>query len=97
MSLAVFFAIAQTFGALGPWLYGLLIGNGQDHFRLFVGYLIGAGVMMLGGVVALVFGVAAEGKSLEDVAMPISAVKGPGALSNITGAPRPPAARANWY
>ena len=41
-AIAVFFAIAQSFGALGPWLYGELIGNGQDHFRLFVGYLIGA-------------------------------------------------------
>jgi len=40
-AIAVFFAIAQSFGAFGPWLYGELIGNGQDHFRLFIGYLIG--------------------------------------------------------
>ena len=45
-AIAVFFAIAQSFGAFGPWLYGELIGNGQDHFRLFIGYLIGAGVMV---------------------------------------------------
>ena len=42
-AIAVFFAIAQSFGAFGPWLYGKLIGNGQDHFKLFIGYLIGAG------------------------------------------------------
>ena len=96
-AIAVFFAIAQTFGALGPWLYGLLIGTGQDHTRLFVGYLIGAAVMMIGGAVEVVLGVAAEGKSLEDVADPLSAVNGPGALSNVTGAPRPPAARATWH
>ena len=51
-AIAVFFAIAQSFGAFGPWLYGELIGNGQDHFRLFIGYLIGAGVMLVGGIVA---------------------------------------------
>src|SRR6202041_1160085 len=75
-AIAVFFAIAQAFGAFGPWLYGQLIGNGQDHFKLFIGYLIGAGVMIVGGVVAATLGVAAEGKSLEDVASPLSAVKG---------------------
>ena len=42
-AIAVFFAIAQSFGAMGPWLYGMLIGNGQDHNKLFLGYLIGAG------------------------------------------------------
>jgi MFS family permease len=97
-AIAVFFAIAQTFGALGPWLYGLLIGNGQDHTRLFIGYLIGAGVMAIGGIVEILFGVAAEGKSLEDVASPLSSVPGPSShLSNVTGAPRPPAARASGF
>jgi len=36
-AIAVFFAIAQSFGAFGPWLYGKLIGNGQDHTKLFWG------------------------------------------------------------
>ncbi|HEX3705686.1 MAG TPA: MFS transporter, partial [Mycobacteriales bacterium] len=40
-AIAVFFAIAQSFGAMGPWLYGLLIGTGHDHTKLFYGYLIG--------------------------------------------------------
>jgi MFS family permease len=93
-AIAVFFAIAQSFGALGPWLYGFLIGNGQDHFRLFIGYLIGAGVMMIGGLVEVFLGVNAEGKSLEDVASPLSSTSRPSPhLSNVTGAPRPPAAR----
>ena len=42
-AIAVFFAIAQCFGAIGPILYGYLIGNGADPSKLFVGYLIGAG------------------------------------------------------
>jgi MFS family permease len=73
-SIAVFFAIAQCFGLLGTHLYGHLIGTGNDPNKLFVGYLIGAGAMILGGVVAAVLGVAAEGKSLEDVAAPLSMV-----------------------
>ena len=92
-AIAVFFAIAQTFGAMGPWLYGFLIGNGQDHFKLFIGYIIGAAVMVIGGVVELFLGIAAEGKSLEDISSPLSSVSRPAHLSNVTGAPRAPAAR----
>lgn len=73
-AIAVFFAIAQLFGWLGPHIYAHLIGNGEDHFRLFVGYLIGAGVMVIGGIIEIFLGVAAERRSLEDVAQPISAV-----------------------
>src|SRR6202043_3564146 len=31
-AIGVFFAIAQSFGAFGPWFYGKLIGDGSDHF-----------------------------------------------------------------
>src|SRR5690349_9901014 len=72
-AIAVFFALAQLFGAFGPVFYGWLIGDGSDPSRLFVGYLIGAGVMVAGGLVAVVFGVAAERKSLEDIAAPLNA------------------------
>ncbi len=73
-AIAVFFAIAQCFGAIGPVFYGHLIGDGSDPFLLFIGYLIGAAVMILGGVVAILFGVNAEGRSLEDIARPLTAV-----------------------
>jgi MFS family permease len=71
-AIAVFFAIAQCFGALGPVIYGALIGDGTDRQPMFYGYLLGAGVMIVGGLVAAVLGVAAENKSLEDVATPLS-------------------------
>ena len=74
-AIAVFFAIAQCFGALGPVFYGHLIGNGSDPFKLFIGYLIGGGVMIIGGLVEIVLGIAAEGKSLEEIARPLSAVR----------------------
>ncbi|GGK34452.1 MFS transporter [Pilimelia terevasa] len=73
-AIAVFFAIAQCFGAVGPIFYGRLIGEGEDPSRLFVGYLVGAGVMVLGGVVAWFLGVDAARRSLEDVAPPLATV-----------------------
>jgi len=72
-AIAVFFAIAQVFGALGPVIYGALIGEGESRGPLFYGYLLGAAVMIGGGLVAAVLGVDAEGKSLEDVATPFAA------------------------
>jgi MFS family permease len=73
-SIAVFFAIAQCFGAFGSAWYGHLIGTGQDRNTLFLGYIVGAVAMVLGGLAAIVFGVNAEGKSLEDVAEPLSVI-----------------------
>jgi MFS family permease len=72
-AIAVFFAIAQGFGALGPVIYGHLIGNGEDPNKLFIGYLLGAAVMVFGGVIEIALGISAEGKSLEDIAMPLAA------------------------
>ncbi len=76
-AIAVFFAIAQCFGALGPVIYGALIGDGSQPFRLFLGYLLGAAVMVVGGVVAWFLAVDAEGRSLEDVATPLAAAAVP--------------------
>jgi MFS family permease len=75
-AIAVFFAIAQVFGSLGSHLYGHLIGTGQDKNSLYWGYLLGAGAMILGGVVAAFLAVDAEGKSLEDIAKPLSVIGG---------------------
>jgi hypothetical protein len=58
----------------GPAFYGALIGDGPDRTGLFIGHLVGAGVMVFGGVVELLVGINAEGKSLEDVTKPLTAV-----------------------
>ncbi len=76
-AIAVFFAIAQAFGTLGSHWYGHLIGTGHDRNTLYAGYLVGAIAMILGGLVAVFFGVAAEGKSLEDVAKPLGVIGKP--------------------
>jgi MFS family permease len=73
-AIAVFFAIAQGFGALGPTVYsGLTASHKASH--LMVGYMVGAGIMVIGGVVAAVLGINAERTALEDVASPLSLVK----------------------
>jgi MFS family permease len=73
-AIAVFFAVAQIFGALGPVIYGALIGDGTSRTGLTIGYIIGGVIMILGGLVEVFLGINAEGKSLEDVARPLSAV-----------------------
>ena len=90
-AIAVFFAIAQCFGSLGSSLYGHLIGNGKDPNQLYIGFLIGAGAMIIGGLVAAFLGVDAEGKSLEDVAKPLSvSAKPPEGVFRSSGRPSPP-------
>jgi MFS family permease len=71
-AIAVFFAIGCIAGAIGPAFYGALIGDGSSRTGLFVGYLVGAGIMILGGVVELLIGINAEGKSLEDITKPLT-------------------------
>ena len=73
-AISYFFAVAQVAGAIAPAIYGLLIGDGTERTPLFYGYLVGAAIMITGGIVALVYGVDAERKSLEDVARPLSRV-----------------------
>jgi MFS family permease len=88
-AIAVFFAIAQAFGAVGPVLFGALIGAGTDTSRLFIGYVIGGGIMIVGGIVELLLGVAAERRGLEQVARPLSAV-------TATQVPRAPLPKAHY-
>ena len=73
-AISYFFAVAQVAGAIAPAIYGQLIGDGTQRTPLFYGYLVGAAIMVAGGVVALVYGVDAEQKGLEDVASPLSRV-----------------------
>ena len=80
-AIAVFFAIAQCFGAVGPILYGFLIGSGDNRTGLTIGYLIGGGIMIIGGIVEVFLGINAEGKSLETVARPLTQVDSGGRTS----------------
>ena len=71
MAIAFFFIVAQGAGVLAPWLYGMLIQTSLAS--IFYGYLLGGGMMIAGAAVELWLGVKAEGRSLEQLAAPLSA------------------------
>jgi MFS family permease len=73
MAIAFFFIVAQAAGIVAPWLYGMLIETSAAS--IFYGYLLGAGLMLVGALVELFLGVKAEGRSLESIATPLSAQK----------------------
>ena len=71
MAIAFFFMVAQGAGIIAPWLYGRMIETSVTS--VYYGYLLGAGLMLVGAVVELALGVKAEGRSLEQLAAPLSA------------------------
>ena len=84
-AISIVFAIAQSFGATAPPLFGYIISQAVDQethvvlsrVPLALGYVGSAVIMFGGGLIAWFFGVDAEGKSLEDVAPPLSATETP--------------------
>ncbi len=74
LAIAVFYAFGTGLGGLvGPTLFGALIETGQRTNVLY-GYLIGAALMIIAAAVQALWGVAAERRSLEHVARPLSQV-----------------------
>jgi MFS family permease len=76
LAIAVFYAIGTGIGGIiGPQLFGRLVPTGKTS-DVFVALVIGAGLMIAGGVIELVFGVKAERMRLEGIARPLTAVGG---------------------
>jgi MFS family permease len=72
LAIAIFYAFGTLAGGVGaPILFGWIIGTGSKT-ALFAGYLVGAALMIIGGLVEAWLGVDAERKSLEHVATPLS-------------------------
>ena len=72
LAIAVFYAIGTGLGGVvAPYVFGLLIGGG-DPWPIFWGYAFAAALMVVAGFAALRWGVDAEGKSLEEIAAPLS-------------------------
>jgi MFS family permease len=72
VAISIFYACGTLVGGVaGPALYGYIVGTGS-RMLLFWGYIAGAVVMIIGGLVEAIIGVDAERKSLEDVARPLS-------------------------
>ena len=73
MVIALFFAAGTLVGGtLAPWLFGSLIETGS-RMNLFYGNLFASALLLATVGVVAVFGVKAEGASLETIARPLSA------------------------
>ncbi|MEW1612599.1 MULTISPECIES: MFS transporter [unclassified Streptomyces] len=73
MSIAFFYAIGTAAGGIsGPLLFAHLTESGVVADAVLA-FCVGAALMVAAGVVAVFFAVAAEQKSLEDIATPLSA------------------------
>ena len=72
MAIAFFFAVATAIGGItGPLLFGILVGT-EDVNNTMIGFLIGAGWLLLAALTEAILGVSAEQTSLEEVAEPLS-------------------------
>jgi MFS family permease len=77
MAISLFYAIGTGLAALSPTLFGALIET-ASRTNVNYGYMLGAGLMIAGGVIAIFLAVPAERKALEDIASPYTAVRGRG-------------------
>jgi len=73
LAIAFFYSVGTGLGgAIGPLLFGGLVDTGRVG-AVAVGYYLGAALMILAGLVEVGFGVEAAGRSLEDIARPLTA------------------------
>jgi MFS family permease len=77
LCIAFFYAIGTAVGGIsGPLLFGKLIDDASasgDITGIAVGYFLGAALMVGAGLVEAFLGVKAEGRSLENIAKPLTA------------------------
>jgi MFS family permease len=66
MAIALFYSFATLVGAGAPALFGAIVDTGEKG-KLFAGYALASAMMLGAAVVARLFGVAAEGRSLEAI------------------------------
>jgi MFS family permease len=74
MAIALFYAVGTGIAALSPTLFGALIAT-HSRTNVNYGYLLGAGLMIAAGVIAIFLAVDAERRSLEDIARPFTAAR----------------------
>ena len=72
LAIAVFYAAGTAVGGIvAPWLFGTLIGTGSRWY-VFYGYIGAALLMLSAAVTESKLGIDAEGRSLEQIADPLS-------------------------
>ena len=74
LAIAAFYSAGTLLGGVAaPWVFGRLIESG-DRMHIVWGYAVGATLMLCAALVELKIGVAAERRSLESIAAPLSTV-----------------------
>ena len=78
LCISVFYAIGTGLGGItGPLLFSKLVSSGS-YSQAGLGFILGAAMMIIGGLVELVYGVNAEGRGLEEIARPLTVEDSPG-------------------
>jgi MFS family permease len=73
LAIAFFYAVGTAIGGItGPLLFGKLVETGKET-NVFWGYILGAALMIVAGIVQALIGIEAARKNLEDVATPLAA------------------------
>lgn len=76
LAIAFFYSLGTAAGGIvAPWLFGSLIGSGSRQ-KIFYGYIAAALLMLAASCVEILWGVKAEGASLEHLASPLSLDQG---------------------
>jgi MFS family permease len=76
VAIAFIYAIGTLAGGVvAPYLFGMLIQS-KSVDNVVYGYLVGAVLMIVGGLMEIALGIDAEGKALEEVAAPLTMVRG---------------------
>ena len=76
LAIAVFYTLGTGVGGIaGPWIFGELIGTGQ-RMSIALGYGFAAMLMIVAAGTAWRWGLAAERRSLEELAGPLSGASG---------------------
>jgi hypothetical protein len=74
MAIALFYSAGTGVAALSPTIFGALIAT-HSRTNVNYGYLLGAGLMIAAGIVAIFLAVPAERRALEDIAKPFTAAR----------------------
>ena len=73
LAIAFFYAVGTAVGGItGPLLFGKLIETGKET-NVFWGYVLGASLMIVAGIIQALIGIEAARRDLEDIAQPLSA------------------------
>lgn len=73
LAIALFYSIGTAAGGIsGPLVFSSLTSSGNVGDAV-IAFCVGAGLMVAAGLVAVFLAVSAEGRSLEDIATPLSA------------------------